>query len=191
MPKYLGPVVENLTKLLVNVTLKFLLKYGKYIDIFCWKNVSSFCIAKATHIFAAKNFNVFENTVATTVSKFVINMLVKRTMPWTTWLIYCIYPKWLGTLTPEASRRPRGSRGHGFESRCRQTSAHDCMLLHCTEPFIGNLTSSRYDLNNVERDTKHQIIIIIITLYCTWPKIWTSSFYYLLICLKITGYVTV
>ena len=31
------------------------LKYAKYIDIFCWKNVSSFCIAKATHIFAAKN----------------------------------------------------------------------------------------------------------------------------------------
>ena len=28
-----------------------ILKYGKYIDIFFWKNMSSFCIA---HIFVAK-----------------------------------------------------------------------------------------------------------------------------------------
>ena len=27
--------------------------YVKYIDIFCWKNVSSFCITKSTHMFAA------------------------------------------------------------------------------------------------------------------------------------------
>ena len=30
---------------------------------------------------------------------------------------------------------------------------------HCTVPFIITLLSSRYDLNNVERDVKHQIII--------------------------------
>ena len=60
------------------------LKYGKYIDIFCWKSVSSFCIAKATHIFAAKIINVFENTLATTVNEFVINKLVKVAMLWTT-----------------------------------------------------------------------------------------------------------
>ena len=28
----------------------------KYVEIFCRKNVSSFCSAKATHIFSAKNF---------------------------------------------------------------------------------------------------------------------------------------
>ena len=27
----------------------------KYAEIFCWKNVSSFCSAKATHMFSAKN----------------------------------------------------------------------------------------------------------------------------------------
>ena len=32
---YLGPVVQNLTKLLANMTLISILKYGKYIDIFC------------------------------------------------------------------------------------------------------------------------------------------------------------
>ena len=31
----------------------------QYSDIFCRKNVSSFCIAKATHIFSAKNFSIF------------------------------------------------------------------------------------------------------------------------------------
>ena len=31
----------------------------QYYDIFCWKNVSSFCTAKATHIFSAKNFSIF------------------------------------------------------------------------------------------------------------------------------------
>ena len=43
----LDPVVQNLTKLLAYVTLKFLsiLKYGKYTLIFLLKNVSSFCIA--------------------------------------------------------------------------------------------------------------------------------------------------
>ena len=31
---------------------------------------------------------------------------------------------------------------------------------HCTEPSIAILPSSRYDLNNVERDVKHKIVII-------------------------------
>ena len=48
------------------------LKYGKYIDIFCWENVSSICIAKTTHFFAAKSMNVFENDLATTVKEFVV-----------------------------------------------------------------------------------------------------------------------
>ena len=45
----------------------------------------AFFNAKATHIFAAKIsiFNVSENTLATTVNKFVINELVKLTMLWT------------------------------------------------------------------------------------------------------------
>ena len=34
------------------------------------------------------------------------------------------------------------------------------MVLNCTEPFIITLPSSQYDLSNVERDIKHQIIIM-------------------------------
>ena len=43
---------------------------------FAEKNVSSFCIAH----FAAKNINVFENTLAATVYEFVINELIKLTI---------------------------------------------------------------------------------------------------------------
>ena len=39
-----------------------------------------------------------------------------------------------------------------------QNSEHDCTSFRCREPFIIILPSSRYDLNNVERDVKHQII---------------------------------
>ena len=47
-----------------------------------------------------------------------------------------------------------GSRGPRFESCWRQNSAHDCMVLHCTEHFIVTLPSSRYDLNDIEGDVK-------------------------------------
>ena len=58
------------------------------------------------------------------------------------------------------------SQGFGFKSYWRQNSAHGCMALLCTEPFIITLKSSRYDLNNVERDIKHQTIMCsLITLH--------------------------
>ena len=66
-----GLVVQNLTRLLANMILKFVLKYGKYIDIFAEKNVSRFW---------SKKINVFENTFATTVNNFIINKLFKLTM---------------------------------------------------------------------------------------------------------------
>ena len=72
-----GPVVQNLTKLSAIVKIS-ILKYGKYIDIFCWKNVSNYSN------FCSKNINVFENTLAATVNTFAINKLVKLTMLWTT-----------------------------------------------------------------------------------------------------------
>ena len=38
----------------------------------------------------------------------------------------------------------------------RLISAQDCTVFICTEPFIITLPSSQYDLNNVERDVKHE-----------------------------------
>ena len=62
----LGPAVQNLAKLLANVTLKCL----------SWNMAN-------TLIFLLKNINVFENSLASTVNEFVINKLVKLTMLWT------------------------------------------------------------------------------------------------------------
>ena len=53
-----------------------------------------------------------------------------------------------------------GSRGPELESCRRQNSAHDCMGLDCTEPLFITLSGSLYDLNDIERDVKHQTIII-------------------------------
>ena len=52
------------------------------------------------------------------------------------------------------------SQGPGFESHWRQNSAHNYTMCHCTEPFIIILPPAWYDLNDVERDAKHQVIII-------------------------------
>ena len=35
------------------------------------------------------------------------------------------------------------------------------MAFHCTGPFIISLLASPYDLDNVERDVNHQLIIVI------------------------------
>ena len=46
------------------------------------------------------------------------------------------------------------------------------MVLHCIEPYIITLPSARYDLDDIERNLKHQIIPII-------PKeasLWQNSF---------------
>ena len=48
-----------------------------------------------------------------------------------------------------------------FQPLWRRNSAHECKVLPCpcTEHFIITLPSSRYDLDNVKRDVKHQSII--------------------------------
>ena len=56
----------------------------KYAEIFCWKNVSSFCTAKATHIFSAKNIRILYIESAKTVNEMTLNELIKLTTLWTT-----------------------------------------------------------------------------------------------------------
>ena len=57
-----------------------------------------------------------------------------------------------------------GSQDSVFESRWRRNSVHDCMLLHCTKHEAPSFSLSPFhcltDLNNIERDVKHLIIII-------------------------------
>ena len=53
-------------------------------QIFCWKNVRSFCSAKASLIFSKKNFSVFGYKVVKRLTSWPLNELVKLTMLWTT-----------------------------------------------------------------------------------------------------------
>ena len=69
---------------LVNYSLKCTSSDMQYAEIFCWKNVSSFCSAKATHIFSAKNIRILYIESAKTVNEMTLNELVKLTRLWTT-----------------------------------------------------------------------------------------------------------
>ena len=59
------------------------------LKFFAEKNVSSFCSAKATHIFSAKNIRILCIESAKTVNEMTLNELVKLMTLWTTgpWLI--------------------------------------------------------------------------------------------------------
>ena len=79
-----GPSCSKLTTSLVNDSLKFISRDTKYAEIFCWKNVSSICNAKATHIFSTKNIRILYIESAKTVNEMTPNELVKLTTLWTT-----------------------------------------------------------------------------------------------------------
>ena len=73
---------------LVNDSLKFTLSDTQICWNFWWKNVSSFCSAKATHIFSAKNIRILYIESAKTVNEMTLNELVKLTMLWTTGVLH-------------------------------------------------------------------------------------------------------
>ena len=54
------------------------------LKFFAEKNVSSFCSAKATHIFSAKNIRILYIESAKTVNEMTLNELVKLMTLWTT-----------------------------------------------------------------------------------------------------------
>ena len=60
---HLGPVVQSIVSLTsslraISLTIVADSIYN-FLKFFAEKNVSSFCTAKATHIFSAKNFRIF------------------------------------------------------------------------------------------------------------------------------------
>ena len=57
-----GPVVQRVVSLVGSLRVRSSVLVDSIYNIlifFAEKNVSSFCIAKATHIFSAKNFSIF------------------------------------------------------------------------------------------------------------------------------------
>ena len=67
-----------------NDSLKFTSSDTQICWNFCWKNVSSFCSTKATHIFSAKNIRILYIESAKTVNEMTLNKLIKLTTLWTT-----------------------------------------------------------------------------------------------------------
>ena len=61
-----------------------IIKYGKYANKFCWKNVSSFCICKSYSHFFSKNTCELDIVLTRTVNILTTNELVKLRMLWTT-----------------------------------------------------------------------------------------------------------
>ena len=58
-----------------------------------------------------------------------------------------------------------GSQDPRFKSHWRENSFHDLLYFIAQSLFIIILLKSQYDLNNVKRDIKHQIVIIIIYVF--------------------------
>ena len=86
---YTGPSCSKLTMSLVNDSLKFTSSDTQICRNFLLKNVSSFCNAKATHIFSAKNIRILCIESAKTVNEMTLKELVKLTTLWTTgpWIL--------------------------------------------------------------------------------------------------------
>ena len=82
--KFSGPSCSKLTMLLVNDSLKFTSSDKQTCWNFLLKNVSSFCRAKATHIFSAKNISILYIESAKTFNEMPLNELVKLMTLWTT-----------------------------------------------------------------------------------------------------------
>ena len=74
------PSCSKLTMLLVIL----IIKYGIYANIFCWKNVSSFCICKSYSHFFSKNTCALDIVLTRTFNISTTKELVKLTMLWTT-----------------------------------------------------------------------------------------------------------
>ena len=71
-----GSSCSKLTTLLVNDSLKFTSSDTQICRNFLLKNVSSFCSAKATHIFSAKNIRILYIESAKTVNEMTLTSLL-------------------------------------------------------------------------------------------------------------------
>ena len=93
--KNFWPRFFKTNNLVVKVLLNFQMLYLKFANIFCWKNVRSFCkcekllqmweaFAKASFIFSTKNIRLFGYKVIKHLTSWPLNKLVKQIMLWTT-----------------------------------------------------------------------------------------------------------
>ena len=75
-----GPGCSKLTMLLVKGSLKFQTLISQIPQYFFWKNVRSFCIAKASLIFSTKLISVFGYKVAKHLTSLPLYEILKLTI---------------------------------------------------------------------------------------------------------------
>ena len=95
----------------------------KYAEIFCWKNVSSFCSAKATHIFSAKNTRILYIEFTKTVNEMTLNDVVKLTTLWTTGPWSCNLVLFILSVSDQYDNKRGGKqRGQQYCGSCTSRS---------------------------------------------------------------------
>ena len=98
----LGPVVQSvvsLTSSLKVISLTVLAdSIYNILIFFCWKNVSSFCTAKATHIFSAKKFQHICVSLDVNFNGSLTNDIVSFEQLGPGWYDLLLYHKWALSL---------------------------------------------------------------------------------------------
>ena len=109
-----GPVVQNLTKLLANVKLKFLSWNMANTLIFFAEKMWVASALQKLHRFCRKNIYVFENTLTTLVNEFAISKLINNAL--NNWALIF--------------------RQKGIEPQCENTSLRACAPSETLDPYV-------------------------------------------------------
>ena len=111
----------------------------KYAEFFCWKNVSSFCTAKATHIFSAKYIRILYIKSAKTVNEMTLNEFVKLTTLWTTEPCYLVTYRTKSPLEQNAQFQWTLCEGPNLFSGCCTSQYQDNFWI--TQKLISSMVS--------------------------------------------------
>ena len=155
-------------------------------------STGSFCSAKATHIFPAKNIRILCIESAKTVNEMTLNELVKLTMLWTTgpWLVFIVHMKkfcifgypirvqgifWSDCTNVQANLYLHW--GHISEGKFSDVVAHIMLptpqqefALHI--PLQTHESAYLYDLIRVYTDYPHNAEVEDLPFFTYWPFRW-------------------
>ena len=154
----------------------------KYAEIFCWKNVSSFCSAKATHIFSAKNIRILYIESAKSVNETTLNELVKLMTLWTTGprsLQYQCTPVWwkFTDVYPLSSGKKIRTDGHTTDEWI--DTGQGCPSWNHNPPPATPYSVARYKKEKKKKKNKNKLQLDCKCLKIRYLFIWHvhNSFY--------------
>ena len=126
--------------------------------------MGSFCSAKATHIFSAKNIRIFYIESAKTVNEMTLNELVKLTMLWTTGLwFFAHYSVSFRTIKQ-------------ISMKCNITRFLSCSLVLGWKGQILALSFVHYSIIHTSEwiSTKSNFLCLLKCLGCETPQLFLS-----------------